>query len=211
MKLYNIGDLTRVTVEREYILPSIWAGAELRFGRNATPTPGVKLSTETLFYLDPSARVLNLTAKGGANPNALYWLFVEESYFRSTSHVDQRCIPWGYWGQVCLIKELAASAIIGVPQVVGSRIVYLESESGSRRDRARMSVIDFATPPNHPGPGTRPWLSVGPHATLVPNELSRSIPSSTTGYSRVKGISASEDNIIVFFVSFSLFTLLIAG
>lgn len=203
MKLYNIGDLSRTTIEREYELPSIWAGSELRFGHNAIPTPDVQLSRDALFHLDPSTRVLNLTAKGGSKHGPLHWLFINESYFRPTSRADQCYVPWGYWSQACLIKDLVSSEIIGVPRIIGSRIVYLESDSGSGRDRTRISIIDFAKPANHPGSSPRPWSLIGPRAMLTPNESSRSIPSSVTRHLRVEGICASEDNIVVIMVSFA--------
>jgi hypothetical protein len=199
MKLYNIGDLNRTTIEREYELPSIWAGSELRFSHNATPTPDVQLSRDGLFHLDPSTRVLNLTVKGGLKQSTLHWLFIKETYFRPASRADQRYVSWGHWSQACLGKDLVASEIIGVPRVIGSRIVYLESDSGSGR---RISIIDFAMPANHPGSSPRTWSLIGPRARLTPNESSRSIPPSATGH-RAEGICASEDNIIVMFVSFA--------
>ncbi|EDR13998.1 uncharacterized protein LACBIDRAFT_305329 [Laccaria bicolor S238N-H82] len=196
MKLFNIRDLNRTFIEREYELPSIWAGSELRFSHNAIPTPTVPLSRDALFHLDPLTRVLHLTVKGGQKRGALHWLFIKESYFRPASRADQSChVPWASWSKACLIKDLVASEIIGVPRVIGSRIVYVESDSGSGKDR--ISIIDFAIPANHPGSSSRPWSLIGPLAMLTPNESSRSIPSSVTGHLRVEGICASEDNIVV--------------
>ena len=202
MKLYNIRDLSRTFVEREYELPSIWAGSELRFSHNAIPTPTVPLSRDALFHLDPSTRVLNLTVKRALKRGMLHWLFIKESYFRPTSRANQ-CyhVPWGSWSQVCLVKDLPASEIIGVPRVIGSRIVYLEFDPGSGKNR--ISIIDFAIPANHPGSSPRPWSLIGPRAMLTPNESSRSIPSSVTDHLRVEGICASEDNIVVMLVSFA--------
>jgi len=199
MKLYNIGDLSRTTIEREYELPSVWAGSELRFSYNAIPTPG-QLSRDALFHLDPLTRVLNLTVRRGQKQGTLHWLFIYESYFRPTSRADQCYVPWGYWSQACLVKDLVASEIIGVPRVIGSRIVYLESDG---RDRFRISIIDFANPANHPGSSPRPWSLIGPRAKLVPSESSRSIPFDVTDHLRVEGICASEDNIVVMLVSFA--------
>jgi len=200
LNLYNIMDISRVTLEREYELPPIWARSTLRFAQNTIP--GVELSSPStaLFYTDPSSRVLLLEAKQ-TGPNMHHWLFIQESFFRPTPHTERRSVPWGYWNQFCLIREHQPSLVVGRPRLAGNRLVYLEKEPAhpNRGELARLSIIDFS-PSEAPSPPTRLWTLIGKQSALIPNEFYREIPSSVTNGHTVESVYATEDNIALILV-----------
>lgn len=187
-------------MEREYELPPIWANSILRFAKNAAP---FLASPTTLFHADPSCRVLVLTA---TSATAVHWLFLHESFISPTSHADRRIVPWIFWSQFCLIKEFAVGGIVGSPQVVGSRIIYLEkdgTQSPSGKDRTRIKVIDFSPYANIPVPSPQMWTHRGQACTLKPGEYQRDFKpnSSTTSGLAIERIFATEDNLVLFLVS----------
>ena len=212
LNLYNIMDMGKVALEREYELPPIWARCTLRFAQNTVP--GVELSSPStaLFYTDPSSRVLLLEAKQ-TGPNIHHWLFIQESFFRPTPHAERRSVPWVYWSPFCLIREHQPSLVVGRPRFAGNRLIYLEKEPAhpSRAERARLSIIDFSLSET-PSQPTRLWTLIGKQSTLVPNEFYREIPPSVTNGHGVEGVYATEDNIalvlvcIVCLPSFSILT-----
>ena len=192
-------DIGKVTLEREYELPPIWAKSVLRFAQNTVP--GVELSSPStaLFYTDPSSRVLLLEAKQAA-PNMHHWLFIQESFFRPTPLADRRSVPWVYWNQFCLIREHQPSLVVGRPRFAGNRLVYLEKETHpSRGERARLSIIDFS-PSEAPSTPTKLWTLIGKQSALIPNEFYREIPSSVTNGHSVESVYATEDNIALVLV-----------
>lgn len=194
-----------VAIEREYELPPIWAKSAIRFGRNTAPASDHTTPSTALFYADPAARILLLTAKQtGPNANGMHWMFIPEAFFRPTTHPERRIVPWIYWSQFCLIRELQINQVVGYPQVVGSRVVYLEkngTRSSRGHERTHLSVIDFspyaeiATPPP-----AKLWTLIGKQAILRPSETLRDIPSTTTNGLAVENIHATEDNIVLVFV-----------
>ena len=191
-------DIGRVTLEREYELPPIWAKSALRFAQNTVP--GVELSSPStaLFCTDPSSRILLLEAKQG---NMHHWLFIQETFFRPTPLPDRRSVPWVYWSQFCLIKEHQPSLVVGRPKFSGNRLVYLEKEVAhpSRGERARLSIIDFS-PSEAPSTPTKLWTLIGKQSALIPNESYREISSSMTNGHCVEGVYATEDNIALVMV-----------
>ncbi|KAH9479404.1 hypothetical protein JR316_0007994 [Psilocybe cubensis] len=199
--LYNIFDMRNVTVEREYELPPIWAKCSLRFGRNSSPSTDTYAPPNALFYSDPSARVLLLTAKKtGSTGNGMHWLFINESFFRPTSHADRRSVPWSYWSQFCLIKDFLTFSSIGIPQIVGSRVIYLEkdvSHSTRGHARSRLHTVDFSPHADILTPPTMTWTFIGRMSQLRPIETHREFPTSTTNGLAVDQIHATEDNIVV--------------
>jgi hypothetical protein len=193
-------DIGRVSLEREYELPPIWAKSALRFAQNTVP--GVELSSPStaLFYTDPSSRVLLLEAKQ-AGSNLHHWLFIQESFFRPTPLADRRSVPWAYWSQFCLIREHQPSFVVGRPKFAGNRLVYLEKEPAhpSRGERARLSIIDFS-PSETPSTPTKLWTLIGKQSALIPNESYREIPSNVTNGHSVESVHATEDNIALVLV-----------
>ncbi|KDR80694.1 hypothetical protein GALMADRAFT_60553 [Galerina marginata CBS 339.88] len=202
--LYNIFDMRNVAIEREYELPPIWAKSTMRFARNTAPNNDVCTPSNALFCSDPSARVLLLAAKQtGPNGSGMHWMFINESFFRPTSHADRRSVPWSYWSQFCLIKDLQMNAVVGNPQVVGSRVVYLEKDgtrSSRGHERSRLSIIDFSPYAEISTPPTKTWTLIGKMSVLRPNESHRDFPSATTNGLAVEGICATEDNVVVLLV-----------
>lgn len=200
-------DISRVALEREFVLPPIWAKSALRFAQNTVP--GVELTSPStaLFCTDPSSRVLLLEAKQ-TGPNMHHWLFIQESFFRPTPHADRRSVPWVYWSQFCLIREHQPSLVVGRPRFAGNRLVYLEKEVAhpSRAERARLSIIDFSISeaPRAPTTPTKLWTLIGKQSTLIPNEFYREIPSSVTNGHAVESVYATEDNIALVLVCISL-------
>ncbi|KAF8906253.1 hypothetical protein CPB84DRAFT_1675794 [Gymnopilus junonius] len=197
--LYNIYDMRNVAIEREYELPPIWAKSTMRFGRNTVPNNDVPMPSNVLFYPDPSARVLLLMAKQtGPTGNGMHWMFINESFFRRTSYADRRSVPWSYWNQFCLIKEIQNSTVVGIPQVVGNRIIYIERDGTCcSRGYSRLSVIDFSPNTELTTPLTKMWTLIGKMSILRPIETYRDFPSATTQGLPVERICATEDNIVV--------------
>lgn len=196
--------MRNVTIEREYELPPIWAKCTLRFGRNSSPSSDSSAPSSALFYSDPSARVLLLTAKKtGSTGNGMHWMFVNESFFRPTNHADRRSVPWSYWSQFCLIKDFPTFSLVGCPQVVGSRVIYLEkdgSQSTRGHARSRLNTVDFSPHAEITTPPTMTWTFIGGMSPLRPNETHREFPSSTTNGLTIDQIHATEDNIVVLLV-----------
>lgn len=217
LNLYNVTQVTNVTVEREYELPEAWSDAIIGFCPNTAPVSDLTSSSNALFYPDPSTRVLLITAKPNCPPTApvpQQWLLINESYFRPTSRKDRLRAPWSTWGQYCLIRDIAPSPIpVEGPYAVGTRVVYLESmppHSSSRSSGhapapgcpSRLNVIDFAPYPDESCRSSRAWSMIGQKSMLVPNETSREISASTVDGLSVKGIRVTEDNIVLFQVGF---------
>jgi hypothetical protein len=138
-------------------------------------------------------------------------MFINESFFRPTSHEDRRTVPWVYWSQFCLIKELQLSLLTGTPRVAGSRVLYLEkdgSRSASGQYRTKLKVIDFAPYTDMSAPSPKAWSLLGQCATLKPSEYQRDFSSTTTTGLAVENIHATEDNIVLLLVSPNSFLLL---
>lgn len=203
--LYNTSNMDNVSIEREYELPSIWSNSAMRFVRNNVPNSDPAIPSNAIFCSDPSARVLVLTAKPeGPGATSTHWMFINESFFRPTSHEDRRSVPWAYWSQFCLIKELKISLLAGTPRVAGSRVLYLEkdgSRSASGQYRTKLKVIDFAPYTDMTSPSPKAWSLLGQYSTLKPSEYQRDFSSTTTTGLAVENIHATEDNIVLLLVS----------
>lgn len=206
--LYNISKLEKVFLEREYELPPIWNNSVLQFVRNSALNTEHSIpcsATSALFYSDPTARVLMLSAKPEGSAST-YWLFISESFFRSSPQ-DRRPALWPQWSQLCLIKELQTGMLVGSPQIVGSRILYLEKDgtcSSSGHARTRLKVIDFAPYADIPVASPQAWSLVGRYSILRPGEYQRDFSSKTTNNLAVEGICATDDNIVLLLVSHNM-------
>jgi len=202
--LYNISDMGKVFIEREYELPAIWTNSIMRFGCNISPNADISIPPTAIFCSDPSARIVLLSARSEGPDEALsHWMFISESFFRPTSLEDRRTIPWGYWSQFCLIKEFQPSSLVGLPQVVGSRVVYLEkdgSRSAAGHCRTRLKIIDFAPYSDLPSPSPKAWSLLGKYSILRPGEYQRDFSATTTNGLVVENIFATEDNIVLLLV-----------
>jgi len=187
-------------------LPPIWNNSVLQFVRNSALNTEYSIpcsAASALFYSDPTARVLMLSAKPEGSA-LTHWLFISESFFRPSPHEDRRPAPWPYWSQFCLIKELQAGMLVGSPQIVGSRILYLEKDgtySASGHARTRLKVIDFAPYADIPVASPQTWSLVGRYSILRPGEYQRDFSSKTTNNLAVEGICATDDNIVLLLVS----------
>src|SRR5258707_1255758 len=203
--------MDKVSIEREYELPPIWNNSTMRFVRNNVPNSERAVPSNALFCSDPSSRVLVLSAKPeGSGATSTHWMFVNESFFRPTSHEDRRTVPWAYWSQFCLIKELQLGLLAGIPRVSGSRVLYLEkdgSRSASGQYRTKLKVIDFAPYTDISSPSPKSWSLLGQYATLKPTEYQRDFSSTTTTGLAVENIHATEDNIVLLLVSPNSFLL----
>lgn len=198
-----------ISKEREYELPDIWANSILGFGRNAAATTDRSTSKTAMFYCDPSARVLLMTAKPaipGEGPS--HWLFISESYFKPPSRKNPHpYINWTQWSQFCVIRDVPTQ-IVAEPRVIGTRVIYLETERVSRVEyRSRLGVIDFAPYPETSAcQPNRAWTLIGSRTSLSPSETERVIPVTTTDGMKVEGFCATEDNIVLLFVGLFDFT-----
>jgi hypothetical protein len=202
VNLYNVTSLSKIIIEREYELPPHWANAELAFAPNVSLTGDAPSPPHALFYADPDVRVLLLSAKQVNGSKE--WLIINESYFRPTSRPDQQLVLWANWSRYCLMKTLPAYPVTHNAQIIGNRIVFLESEaaSGGRVRQQRLRLIEF---PAYPDPrndsrGTN-WIHIGQRSVLIPNETIKDISSYSALGAGVDSISATEDNIVLFLVS----------
>ena len=197
--------MDQVFIEREYELPPIWNNCTMRFLRNNVPNSQRATPSNALFCSDPSARVLVLTAMlEGSGATSMHWMFINESFFRPTSHEDRRVVPWGYWSQFCLIKEHQPDLLAGTPQVAGSRVLYLEkdgSRSATGHYRTKLKAIDFAPSSEVSSSSPKTWSLLGQYATLRPSEYQRDFSSTTTNGLAVENLHATEDNIVLLLVS----------
>ncbi|PPQ98929.1 hypothetical protein CVT24_003556 [Panaeolus cyanescens] len=202
LHLYNIADVRKREVLREYELPPIWADAIMKFARNTAPSSHYAAASKAMFYTDPDTRVLMLTAKfPGSNPNTpLYWMFASESFFRPTQHADRRSVRWQDLLQFCLVKELSANQVVGSPQVVGSRVVYLE-KNGMRgphgSEHSRLCGITFSRSTEPQPPQSKQWAKSGMYSSLSVFEVVREFSESVTGGLPVEDVQVTEDNIIL--------------
>ena len=228
LNIYNIFDIGAVTVEREYELPGHWGNAAIGFSHNTAPLTDNSASSEALFYPDPSTRILVITARTispepGRSPFC-NWLFINESYLRPTSRRDRLSVPWDHWKEYCLIKDVLPSAQLSGPCVIGSRILYIESDPGrptrgghsSGYAASRLTIIDFAPYPDGSCHSNSVWPFVGNRSLLVPNETTRSMPSKTVDRLSIDDIRVTEDNIVLFlvrheFVSIHYLTIIFSG
>ena len=95
LRLYNIADLSKVIIEREYELPPHWPQATLCFAPNASLTGDAPSPARALFYADASTRVLLISAQQPGEGNGpQQWLIINESYFRPTNRPDRQFVPW---------------------------------------------------------------------------------------------------------------------
>lgn len=190
-------------IEREYELPAIWTNSILRFERNVSSNADISTLPTAIFCSDPSARIVLLSAKSERPDEALlHWMFISESFFRPTSLEDRRTVPWGYWKQFCLIRELHLGSLVGSPQVVGSRVAYLEKDGtrSATQCRTLLKIVEFAPYSGLPLPSPKAWFLLGKYSVLRPSEYQRDFSSSTTNGLVVENIFATEDNIVLLLV-----------
>ncbi|KAJ7334240.1 hypothetical protein DFH08DRAFT_880598 [Mycena albidolilacea] len=195
INLCSISNIANMVVLRQYELPGTWNNSTITFCANySSRLP----SASAMFYSDPAQRILVISAKPSPKSSSRSWLFVNEGYFRyAPSRRDRFVVPWSVWGQYCLVKDLARSrtAVRG-PYAVGSRIVFLECESGA--SAGCLKTIEFAPFPDDPARLDPSWSVVGPRSALFPSESARRLPSSTLEHYAVDDIGVTEDNIILF-------------
>ncbi|KAJ7281414.1 hypothetical protein C8J57DRAFT_74884 [Mycena rebaudengoi] len=198
LNLCGISNLVNMVVLRQYELPATWSTATIRFHPN---TAARSPSASALFYPDPMARVLIITAKpfNSKSSSLRNWLFINEGYFRAPSRRDHLVVPWNHWGQHCIIKDLSRSKnLVNGPHAIGARVVFLESEPAHPRRSASLHLIEFAPFPGEGAGGAPAYSWIGPRATLFPTETARALPSSTVENHSVDALGVTEDNIVLF-------------
>ena len=204
VRLYNVADLSRVIIEREYELPMPWSSAQLSFAPNVALTGDAPPPARALFYADPNTRILALSATTGGTQQ---WLIARESFFRPTSRPDKQIVPWTEWCNWCLIKN--APALVRDVQVVGNRIIYLEAQAEAigRVSQQRIGMIEFPPYPDPRNAPKSPWFHVGPGAgmSMIPTESFKEVSSRVTQGEGISSIAATEDNIVLFLVSAILY------
>ncbi|KAJ7577005.1 hypothetical protein C8J56DRAFT_377590 [Mycena floridula] len=199
LSLYSVTHVQNMVLVREYELPEAWRKSVIGFCQNGSPKGDFGTPHDALFYSSPEARIVAIVAKpsGHSRSSLCNWLFVKESYLKYLSTRKDRSrmssrIDWNTWAQFALIKDMGImySRVRG-PYLVGSRVVYLETEHAGRLHVIEFSPFaDASTPPA--------WFWNGPRASLVPSETSRSISRMTLEGGRVEDIRVTEDNITLF-------------
>ncbi|KAJ7446780.1 hypothetical protein FB451DRAFT_1054920 [Mycena latifolia] len=204
LNLCSISNIANMVVLRQYELPGTWNNSVVKFCPNRSPRLP---SSAALFYSDPVNRVLVIAAqppdKRSSVASPRNWLFVPEGYFRAPSRRDRLVVPWGHWGQYCVIKDLSRSRnSVRGPYAIGSRVVFLESEPGPRSlssgPAVSLNLIEFAPFPENAVPLHPSWSMMGPRSTLFPIESARRLPSSTVEHYAVDDIGVTEDNVVLF-------------
>ncbi|KAK2463555.1 hypothetical protein APHAL10511_004306 [Amanita phalloides] len=197
LNLYNISSVANITVEREYELPTSWNNSQIEICNNVAPCKDLTPPTRALFYPDPSARMLCITAKRTFAPDAgpahCKWLFVSESYFKPSRRSGLTHVPWAQWGNYCLIRELSQASPIKGPYAVGTRFVYLEPTPNS--GKPRLHIINFI--PYTEWKCSAPWTWRGQKVISAPVESVRDIPEKTAGGLAIEDARINEDNIVL--------------
>ncbi|KAF5338370.1 hypothetical protein D9611_012487 [Ephemerocybe angulata] len=200
--LYNVSNLGNVIIEREYELPRHWAGANMAFAPNVSLTGDTPSPARALFYADANTRITLISAQQPGDANAQrQWLLINESYFRPTSRPDRQFVPWTEWCNYSIMKNVPAFPLIRDVQIVGNRILYLESDalSGGRASENRLGLIEFPAYPDPRNASKCPsWFHIGQRSVLVPTESFKEISSRITQGVGVDSIAATEDNIVLF-------------
>jgi hypothetical protein len=96
LNLYNIYSIANITVECEYELPEWWSNY---LANNVAPCKDLTPATLALFYPDPSARILCVTAKRATDAGPVHhkWLFINESHFKRSRRSGLTHVPWTQW------------------------------------------------------------------------------------------------------------------
>ncbi|KAF7356500.1 F-box domain-containing protein [Mycena venus] len=194
INLCSISNIANMVVLRQYELPGTWNTWTVSFCANNSPRLP---SASALFYPDPANRILVVAARPFPKSSSCSWLFINEGYFRSApSRRDRLVVPWSTWGQYTLVKDLSRSrTTVRGPYAIGSRVVFLDSESGGRTS---LNLIEFAPFPENPARLDASWSVVGPRSALFPSESARRLPFSTVEHYAVDDIGVTEDNVVLF-------------
>ena len=197
LNLYNISSIANITVEREYELPESWNNCQIEISNNVAPCKDLTPATRALFYPDPSARMLCVTAKRATDAGPVHhkWLFINESYFKPSRRSGLTHVPWTQWGNNCLVREFSQTSPIKGPYAVGTRFVYLEPTP-----RPRLHTIGFV--PYADWKGSAAWSWRGQRVIVAPVEGSRDIPEKTAGGLAIDDARINEDNIVLFLVRY---------
>ena len=197
LNLYNISSIANITVEREYELPESWNNCQIEISNNVAPCKDLTPATRALFYPDPSARMLCVTAKRPTDAGPVHhkWLFINESYFKPSRRSGLTHVPWTQWGNNCLVREFSQTSPIKGPYAVGTRFVYLEPTP-----RPRLHTIGFV--PYADWKGSAAWSWRGQRVIVAPVEGSRDIPEKTAGGLAIDDARINEDNIVLFLVRY---------
>lgn len=198
MSLCDIRYLAVPTTVRDYELPDHWKNCTIGFCPNTSAMNETSVPQNALFYASPGNRVVVVVAKSAASSrNQVFnWLFLREAYLKAARKERSTHVPFSQWAPYCLIKDTAELVPhLRGPYVVGTRVMYLEYESG--RYPARLHIISFVPFPEASStPGA--WLWNGARAFLVPQETSRIIPKSISNGYRIEDMRLTEDNVVLF-------------
>lgn len=188
----------------EYELPPIWNNSTVAFSPN-TSTRSANL--DALFYPDPAARILVLTATQNKHSKnaSRNWLVINESFFRRPfSRRDTFQVQWSHWSQYCLVRTISpTTTFLRGPYVAGKRILFLDSDPIHRSatdSPTRLNLIDFVPMMDTTRQANRAWTWVGPRTNVVAVESNRNLPNATVSYLDVDGIRVTDDNIVLFLV-----------
>jgi hypothetical protein len=169
LNLYNIYSIANITVECEYELPEWWSNY---LANNVAPCKDLTPATLALFYPDPSARILCVTAKRATDAGPVHhkWLFINESHFKRSRRSGLTHVPWTQWalyanfprplplmGHMPLVLDL--SIWNPLPGPVSTPLVSFHMPTGKAA---------------RPGPGSDrklswlPYKAVENHAVMIP-------------------------------------------
>lgn len=213
--LCDIGNFTEHSLLplRAYKLPEIWNSiCSIDIRPNISPSAENRTTPGTLFYHDPSTRILVVSIK--FNPGAVpaehsehIMLIFQESFLRLSLHNHASVLAWSQWGQHCLLRDISDEAFEF--SVVGRRLVQLETIGGPGSLKRRLRFADFnprAVNWAHGSPGYHPaWGRSGRGTTLTNDAQSTGLLPHGRCYSmdmpKINKFSATEDNLILVEVS----------
>ncbi|KAL1758157.1 hypothetical protein FB107DRAFT_258945, partial [Schizophyllum commune] len=192
LRLSDVSDVLKPRTLREYALPDSWADRELVFAPNACP---LRSAPHALFSATTTERVIVLQAIP-AEPERAHsqsWLIVREAVFMAAVRSESRAMePWAFWAARCAVKEVPVRA--KGPCVAGNRVAYAVAGRGGS---ATLHAIEFSSEvAGSVRPGAA-WSWVGAAAGPVPLEVERAIPAEHGEKMELKGLSATEDNMVL--------------
>jgi len=131
-----------------YELPPSWNGATVQIKTNTSPVSETPVASGTLFYPDPTRRIVVLAAvvsssdKPCFKPSCRELIVVHEKFLSAISLPGVSNIPWDQWDQGCFFGMISPSN--SPVHVLGTRVLYLEDVSVARNlFRRNIHVLDF--------------------------------------------------------------------
>jgi hypothetical protein len=143
-----------------------------------------------------------LSARPPAQDKAANWLIFPERLF-TWSWISGQSVSWNDWSQYAIVRNTSTTRIVGKPAIVGTKVLYLDQDSSG----AKMRINSIAFMPYSETAETTQnmWDFIGRRTPLVPSEARKEIPAVNGMGCKLQDLRATEDNIVLLYVSFVVF------